>query len=89
MGANKVYLERLQKFINRSLRICLLRPRDAKVYDLHLDDKLLPLSMHQYIALVKLIFSKAKEETFDVTTAKERVRTRGKIFKATYTFSKI
>lgn len=77
IGANKVYLECLQKLINKSLRICLLKPSDSNVYDLHVEAKILPQNIRRNIALMKLIFCKAKEEQPVIITPNVRVRTRG------------
>lgn len=62
VGANNIYLERLQKLINKSLRICLLRLRDSNVYDIHVGAKVLPLKIRRNIALMKLMFSRIIEE---------------------------
>lgn len=78
-GANKSHLERLQKLINKSLRICLLKPRDANVYDMHLEAKLLPQSIRRNISLMKLMFGKIMDEKPNVSIITDRVRTRGDV----------
>lgn len=56
IGANRSHLEKLQKLVNRSLRICLKRPRDASLLALHIDAKVLPFRVRRNIVLVQLMF---------------------------------
>lgn len=77
IGANNTELERLQKLINKGLRICLLKPCDANVYNMHIEAKLFPQSIRRNIALMKLMFGITLDENPNVSSAGERVRTRG------------
>lgn len=73
--ANKSHLEKLQKLVNRSIRVCLKRPRDANVFTLHVDAKVLPLRIRRNIVLMKLMFGlKSKEGNNE--RANKRVVTR-------------
>lgn len=56
VGANKCYLDKLQKLINRSLRICLKMPLETRVYDLHVMAKILPLRVRRQITIAKLMY---------------------------------
>lgn len=45
VGANNLYLDKLQKVVNKSLRICLYESREANVVDMHPRSKVLPLKI--------------------------------------------
>lgn len=56
-GANRSYLDKLQKLMNLSLRYCVRKNYDSNVYDMHIEAKVLPLSVRGNIALMKLMHS--------------------------------
>lgn len=75
IGANKSSLDRLQKLVNRSLRICLRKPRDSSVFGLHTEAKVLPLRIRRNIVLMKLLYKlayKGQEAVSRVTGARTR-----------------
>lgn len=80
IGANKIYLDRLQKLVNKSLRICLLRSRDSNVFDMHVEVKVLPLKIRRNISLMKLMFSRILDERPNFLSSNRRSRTRGDQF---------
>lgn len=77
VGANNLYLDRLQKLVNRSLRICLHESRDANVVRMHLNVKILPLKIRRNIALMKLMFGRIISKKFDIQAETHKVGTRG------------
>lgn len=62
IGANKGYLDKVQKLINRSLRICYKKPIDTRVYELHVMGKILPLRIRRQIGISKLMFQVLTEK---------------------------
>lgn len=79
MCANNLYLDRLQKLVNKSLRICLRESRDANVVGMHLNAKVLPLKIRRNIALLKLMFSRIISDRNSVSMANPGIRTRGSV----------
>lgn len=53
IGANKVHLDKLQKLVNRNLCICLRKPRDFSVFQMHISAKFLPLRIRRQMVLIK------------------------------------
>lgn len=80
IGANKVHLDRLQKLINKSSRICLYKPRDSNVFDMHVEAKLLPLKICRNIASMKLMFGRIRDKKLPLVTTHKRARTRGDFY---------
>lgn len=74
---SKIEYESISRQINKGLRICLLKPRDTNVYDMHIESKLFPQSIRRNIALMKLMFDKILDEKSGSTPGGERIRTRG------------
>lgn len=55
-GSNMSKLRRLQVLVNKSLRICLCLPRDSNVFKMHVEARILPLSIRRNITLLKLMY---------------------------------
>lgn len=55
-GANKNLIDRLQKLINRALRICFMASLSHNLVDLHQKAKLLPLKLRRKLATIKLMY---------------------------------
>lgn len=77
IGANNVYLVRLQKLVNKSLRICFRKDWDANVFNMHIDAKILPRRVRHNIALMILMFVKILQNRDMYETDRYRVSTRG------------
>lgn len=56
ISACKAVIERLQKIVNRSLRICYKSSYDESNFNLHLKAKLLPLRLRRKIATLSQMF---------------------------------
>lgn len=54
--SNASTVRKLQKLVNKCLRICFKLPRDSNVFDMHTHAKLLPLCVRRNIQLMKLMF---------------------------------
>lgn len=76
VGANNLYLDRLQKLVNKSLRICFHLPRDANVFKMHSKAKVLPLKIRRNKALLKLMFNRTTSIQNDMSLSPIRRQTR-------------
>lgn len=80
VGANNLHVERLQKLVNKSLRICFYGARDANVVDMHLKARILPLKVRRNIALMKIMYGRILNERNSISVNKSCTRTRGSIY---------
>lgn len=61
IGVNASCLDKLQKLINRGLRICLKLPYTSNVAEMHVRAKLLPLKLRRCISLMKLMHTISRD----------------------------
>lgn len=83
IGANRSYLDKLQRLMNISLRCCLKKSYDTSVFLMHVEAKVLPLDIRRNVSLLKLMYNCANKVAFEgnVLRVDKGVNTRSTKYK--------